>query len=144
MSTDDELKPDVQPFTKEKFDECRDMIEKWHDKIQPGEVFILSEPKYIGSLEGGFPHREIPVKHRPASVCAIDGKCLHANKCFYNLYVEMPDICYMRYCSDCKKLLTDRGQIMSHALFVEMLADCTYNDEEKKILLANFEGVNGK
>ena len=53
MSTDDELKPDVQPFTKEKFDECRDMIEKWHDKIPPGEVFILSEPKYIGSLEGG-------------------------------------------------------------------------------------------
>ena len=137
MSTDDQ---DVKPLTKEKFDEC---LEKWHDKIPAGEVFILSEPKYIGSIEN-LPHREIPVKYRPASVCMIDGVCLHANKCFYNLYVEMPDICYMRYCSDCKKILTDQGQLMSHAVFVVELADCTYNEEEKKILLENFEGVNGK
>jgi hypothetical protein len=125
------------------------MIERWDD-IPLGEVVILSEPKYIGSIEN-LPHREIPMKYRPASVCMIDGVCLHANKCFYNLYVKMldqefveeTDICYMRYCSDCKKILTDQGQLMSHALFVELLADCTYNDEEKKILLENFEGVNG-
>ena len=64
---------------------------------------VLSEPKYVGNMSST--HREIPVRFRPASVCSIDGHCLHANKCFYNLYVKMPNVCYMRYCSDCKKIL---------------------------------------
>jgi len=102
---------------------------------------VLSEPKYVGNMPST--HREIPARFRPASVCSIDGHCLHANKCFYNLYVKMPNVYYMRYCSDCKKILNDQGELLHHADFIQMLEDSTFKKDEKKILLANFEEING-
>jgi len=50
----------------------------------------------------------------------------------------------MRYCSDCKKILNDKGELLHPADFIQMLEDSTFKEDEKKILLANFEEINGR
>lgn len=127
---------DVSPFTKEKFDEYRVMIEK-------GEIFYFGEPKSLGKCD--FLKRKDLEIVKPEAQKDTNGNCLHINKCWYILYVKMPDIFYARFCSDCNKILENDGTtIMSHAAIVKDLAESTYDEDEKKQLLANFEELNGE
>lgn len=106
------------------------------------EVFYLGEPKVLSKCD--FLKREELTIVRPESQKDNNGNCVHVNKCWYNLYVKMPDIYYSRICSDCNKLLERDGTTtMSHASFVKELAESTYDENEKNQLLASFEELNG-
>ena len=129
------MSTDVSPFTKEKFDECRALIEK-------GELFYFGEPKVLGKWD--FPKRKDLEIVKPEAQKDADGNCIHVNKCWYNLYVKMPTVFYARFCSDCNKILTPDGTaVMPHAKIVKEIEESVYGDDEKKQLLANFEELNG-